>query len=719
MYEVSSDRERKTLRERPSPRYICLASSRTSSVAITARVLTVLLATCALTAFAFAAVAAAAEPNTWDPVTALPTGSTPASDQILSSPTGALFRYSSQEGFLSLAAFEANGTLGPAQIVTGTSSGSVAGPVAFLPDGAAVISFESFSSAPLDLTVRLPNGAYGPRFNGNSDKPIVAFAVREGEVLLAREEFGTANDKPAISVSTLAIGAGGELTEMGTPTPIYELPASDTAVAKIYSMGVAMDASGQADLVAETEGERYGNEPDAHNEILDLSRSAQGSWSGPRVLSAGLFEEKNPNELQVAVAPGGRALLTFQDGKFPPCCNSGGADQLADDVYQSVREPGGTFSTPTQVQSIEGTGGVEFKTQVAAGGDGTLAESVRSLSCQTFEDTSEVPVEAIKLLVAGPGIPLHSYSVSVLDTKAESTTVRIPDPVLGAGDGEALLGVQNRIVTKGHETNTCGAETSEENGRVEDRAVLVGEHEDGEKTFASGEYQLGSELSTANLSVESAGIDTVGNAAVTGSLATSSGAEYDFYTGTGTTSGNEETNGGGSGAGGSGTGSTGSTTAVSTSGTAPSSGANTTTTSGTSTSSGASTTTVTAGGATITVSGSSVTLPGQASCSDTAASPCTITTTATIPASDASAAAAAAHKHKSPTPITIGNGTTTLAAGATGSLHLTLTKQGLAILRSRHTLSITVAVKIAGAGRPSFTRTLQVRLTAKKTARKK
>jgi hypothetical protein len=469
---------------------------------------------------------AAGEPNTWGPVSPLPMGSEPASDEIISSPTGALMRYSSQEGFPSLASFEANGTLGLAQVVTGTSSSAVRGPVAFLPDGTAVISFETFSSGPLDLVVRLPNGAYGPRFQVKSGSPpIVAFAVREGEVLLARATFGKV--MPEIVVSSLAIGADGELTETGSTTPVYELPSADTFVHDIGPVAVAMDADGQADLVMHTDGETATED---RNEILDVSRSAQGAWSGPRVLSSGLFEDTHANQLQVAVAPGGRALLTFQDGKFPPCCNSPGADQLASDAYQSVREPGGTFSTPGLVQAIEGNGGVEFKTQVAAGADGTLAESVRSFSCQKFEDTSEVPVEGINLLVAGPGKPLLSHAVTVYDTAAESTAVRIPT-VLGAGDGEALLGVQDRTSTQGHQINVCGSEQSEERGRVEDRAVLLGEHESSEKTFASGEYQIGKELSTANLSIGSAGVDTAGDAVVTGSLATSSGAEYDFYTG--------------------------------------------------------------------------------------------------------------------------------------------------------------------------------------------
>jgi hypothetical protein len=141
---------------------------------------------------------------------------------------------------------------------------------------------------------------------------------------------------------------------------------------------------------------------------------------------------------------------------------------------------------------------------------------------------------------------------------------------------------------------------------------------------------------------------------------------------------------------------------------------------------GATTTTLSSGGGSATVSGSSVTLPVQVSCSSATSSPCTVTTTASVPASSAGKASAtatatsAAAKHrKSKQPVTLGHATTTLAPGASSPLHLTLNSHGLALLRSDHTLAITLVVTIAGPGRATVTRTLHIRLKYKKPAKAK
>jgi len=142
---------------------------------------------------------------------------------------------------------------------------------------------------------------------------------------------------------------------------------------------------------------------------------------------------------------------------------------------------------------------------------------------------------------------------------------------------------------------------------------------------------------------------------------------------------------------------------------------------------GASSTTVSASGSSATVSGSSVTLPVQASCSSATASPCTVTTTATTPtagASKASVTATVANSKqkkgkKGKAPLTIGHGSMTLAPGASAPLHLTLSSQGLALLRADHTLTITLTVTITGAGRPTITHTLHFQLKFKAPAKAK
>lgn len=136
---------------------------------------------------------------------------------------------------------------------------------------------------------------------------------------------------------------------------------------------------------------------------------------------------------------------------------------------------------------------------------------------------------------------------------------------------------------------------------------------------------------------------------------------------------------------------------------------------------GAGSTTVSTHGSSATVSGASFTLPAQVSCSNQTASSCTVTTTATVPASIATkASVASSTEHKrGKTALTIGGATTTFASGGSGPLQLTLTSRGLALLRSRHTLAITVTVRITGLRRTTITGTLHFQLKLKQAANTK
>jgi hypothetical protein len=150
----------------------------------------------------------------------------------------------------------------------------------------------------------------------------------------------------------------------------------------------------------------------------------------------------------------------------------------------------------------------------------------------------------------------------------------------------------------------------------------------------------------------------------------------------------------------------------------------TTTTTATATSKGAATTTVSASSSSTTTAGASVTLPAKASCSSATSTPCTVTTSATIPAAATGRASVSAYVSgagaaKAKRPLTIGHGSMALSAGASAPIHLTLTRQGLALLRSHHTLSITVTVKISGHGRATITRTLHFKLKYKKPAKRR
>jgi hypothetical protein len=74
---------------------------------------------------------------------------------------------------------------------------------------------------------------------------------------------------------------------------------------------------------------------------------------------------------------------------------------------------------------------------------------------------------------------------------------------------------------------------------------------------------------------------------------------------------------------------------------------------------------------------------------------------------------------KGKAPLTIGHGSMTLVPGASAPLHLTLSSQGLALLRADHTLAITITVTITDAGRPTITHTLHFQLKFKQPAKAK
>src|SRR6202034_1543212 len=136
-----------------------------------------------------------------------------------------------------------------------------------------------------------------------------------------------------------------------------------------------------------------------------------------------------------------------------------------------------------------------------------LAVAVGTSSCQNFEDASEVPSQAIDVLVAPPGKPLSSHAISVLDTAASGSRLS----ALGAGDGQALVGVLDSTTTSGTDTNYCASITINETpvGTVDDRGVLVGGSGSTGKTFGSGPLSFTPAPSTEgdSLAAYTAGVD--------------------------------------------------------------------------------------------------------------------------------------------------------------------------------------------------------------------
>jgi hypothetical protein len=131
------------------------------------------------------------------------------------------------------------------------------------------------------------------------------------------------------------------------------------------------------------------------------------------------------------------------------------------------------------------------------------------------------------------------------------------------------------------------------------------------------------------------------------------------------------------------------------------------------------TTTVTSPSSSATTSSAIVTLPVTVTCSSGSSTPCAVTDTGTLPSATASAARATAVKHRTISSLRIGSNSLRVAAGATAILKVKLTRRGLALLRSRHTLAVTLTVKIVRARHRARTHRLTIHLTYRRPSKPK
>jgi hypothetical protein len=446
--------------------------------------------------------AGAVSPGTWTPATNLPSGTTSITDQVLSSPTGALLRYAITDGYPTLAPFGPDG-LGAAVRIPGASYGAIPAAVAFLPGGAAIVSYYKFNSGPLQLILRRADGTFGPTYNTaatvGSNTPV--FAVRAGEVLIIKQDY---NDVERLTAQSLSIGSDGTLTPTAEPAAIYIAPGNppDIYGTNIEAPVAGLDANGEAEATFVVD-----HVSTTGNEILTTHRTAAGSWSTPRSISAGLPNAQRAGQLKGAVAPGGRTLIGFQT-------NDGTLTKTT--LYRGLREPGATFGAPVLVNDLAGAGGANNTFKVASGGDGTLALGVYAYQCQT-QLGSEVPAESFTALVVPPGKDLASYGVGVLRTADDHSRFT----ALGAGGGNAIVGLNDQQTTDGNSDNVCdNPNLANNSGTVSDRATIVGAKATIDHTFGSGTFAQNGNGSV-KLAVDAAGIDASGNAAVTGRLAIS------------------------------------------------------------------------------------------------------------------------------------------------------------------------------------------------------
>jgi hypothetical protein len=489
-----------------------------------------MLAVCAALA-SIATTAAAATPNTWGPVGPLPAGANPSDgrDVVIAPPGAGLFRYGEQSSaFPTLTPIGAGG-LGAAAIVTGTNASALPAQALPLADGRMVMSYYKFYSGPLQLTVRSPAGAYGPRYDVPTPNAGWAqtIAARSNEVLLVgQDRYGTRD----LDVQSLSLAADGTLTPTdANPVAIWTDPDTDQYGIQITSMVAALDADGGADVVFSVD-----HISTSGTEVLELHRSPAGVWGAPHSLSAALPGAANGASVKGAVAPGGRTLIIINTNKTNTL--------LSSTLFRSLREPGGTFPPPVQVNDLSGPGGAGNTVLTAAGGDGTLAAAVYARECPANDATTAARL-TLDVLVAAPGQGVADYGVGLLDTPMAKSVMT---SVGAGGGGGAVVGLYDDVVTSGVPTNICasGPDQSHNSGTVSDRAVVVGPHGTTDHTFGGGTFSGGSDGSVV-LRVDAGGLDADGNAAIVGRLSSSGVAQYAYFEGPGHTAAPPAGGGGG------------------------------------------------------------------------------------------------------------------------------------------------------------------------------
>jgi hypothetical protein len=101
-------------------------------------------------------------------------------------------------------------------------------------------------------------------------------------------------------------------------------------------------------------------------------------------------------------------------------------------------------------------------------------------------------------------------------------------------------------------------------------------------------------------------------------------------------------------------------------------------------------------------------LPLNATCASSAHGRCRVSVTATVPGELAKSRART---------VTIGSGSLTVGAGHSAIAHLRLTTRGLELLRTRHTLTVTLRVAIRTPGNSAYAHTVTLHLTYARTKR--
>jgi hypothetical protein len=455
----------------------------------------------------------AASAPTWNGVLAMPSGSsftlpsgTPPSE-VVTSPTGASFLYFDYNGYPALAQFGAGGALGtPVPVPQSVTFGSdfyALGPVDFLPNGDAIVSWSPTGG--VTLAYRFASGTYGPAMDFVSG--VLGFAARAGELLVLTQ------NGDAVDATSYSIGADGSFTQVGSPAQIYD---DTTEYPYIAAAFVTLDANGQAEALIDDSGT-----PPSPNGVFDVVRSASGQWGNPTELSS-----DGVDRFTAAGAPGGGAIAMWV-----------AETTTAYQFWYSVRSPGGTFGAPVMDDTVSAPAGgnVAFNPPMtAAGPDGTLAAAYQPEVCPS---SGQVLMQsAIHLVLVTPSggagdsiVPDSTWA----GTTSEGSNTSLS--ALGVGDDEAIVGFDGQSSTDAPEGD-CNNPSSSSPSTIDYNAyasILGG-------TDSSGTAELGS-VSYASqggnpptITLGAVGLDTAGNAAVMGSITQSSATQYETFGSPGT-----------------------------------------------------------------------------------------------------------------------------------------------------------------------------------------
>jgi hypothetical protein len=296
---------------------------------------------------------AVAASSTWTApstlVAAAPSSTQPA--QTVPDPAGGVLLYYSANGVPAVRHVSAAGALGPQLNVPPYSKlGDVGnlGTVAFLADGAAIVSWQLEPYGTDYMAYLSPTGKWG------APVPAVGttVAVRKGEVVTA-EPGGT-----GITADDWSLSSSGVLTHTAGPTTVF------TGDPLFGTADLALDANGSAVVVTMASTVANGDE-----EVYAVTRSTGGTWSTtPQNLSN---QSEQVARVSFAAAPGGRAVVAWESEP-----TTSPADIEEPSAFAAVHGTTGGFGSAVALASIN-TSAQSYRSDIlpitAAGTDGTLA----------------------------------------------------------------------------------------------------------------------------------------------------------------------------------------------------------------------------------------------------------------------------------------------------------------------------------------------------------